>query len=59
MKCLTGFMRKECKRRRSSKIGVDDRVNDLDAMVWAVAPELFRGERCLGMWIRNNRPLYE
>ena len=34
-------MRKECERRRSSEIGIVDRVNDLGAMAWAVAPELF------------------
>ena len=34
-------MRKGCKRRRSSEIGIDNRVNDLGAMAWAVAPELF------------------
>ena len=41
MKCLTGFMRKECERRSSSEVGIVDRVNDLGAMVWAAAPELF------------------
>ena len=41
MKCLTGFMRKECERRRSSEVGIVDRVNDLGAMAWAVAPKLF------------------
>ena len=41
MKCLTGFMRKECERRSSNEVGIVDRVNDLGAMAWAVAPELF------------------
>lgn len=41
MKCLTGFMRKECERRSSSEVGIVDRVNGLGAMAWAVAPELF------------------
>ena len=41
MKYLTGFMRKECVRRRSSKVGIADRVNNLGAMAWDVAPELF------------------
>ena len=35
-------MRKGCKRRRSSEIGIADRVNDLGAMVDAIAPELFQ-----------------
>ena len=43
MKYLTGFMRKECERRRSSKIGIGDRFNDLGAMAYAVAPEWFCG----------------
>ena len=34
-------MRKECKRRSSSEVGIVDRVNDLGVMAWAVAPELF------------------
>lgn len=34
-------MRKECERRSSYKVGIVDRVNDLGAMVWAVAPKLF------------------
>lgn len=33
MKCLTGFIRKVCKRRRTSEIGIVDRSNDSDAMV--------------------------
>ncbi len=33
-------MRKECGRRSSSEVGIVDRVNDLGAMAWAVAPEL-------------------
>ena len=41
MKCLTGFMRKGCKVRSSSKVGIADRVNNLGAMAWDVAPELF------------------
>lgn len=41
MKCLTGFMRKECERRSLSEVGIVDRVNDLGTMAWAVAPELF------------------
>lgn len=41
MKCLTGFMRKKCERRESSEIGIGDRVNDLGAMVDAIALELF------------------
>ena len=40
-KYLTGFMRKECVRKRSSKVGIADRVNNLGAMAWDVAPELF------------------
>lgn len=44
MKCLTGFIRKVCKRRRS-EIEVGDRGNDLGAMALAVASELFYGER--------------
>ena len=47
-------MRKECGRRSSSEVGIVDRVNDLGAMAWAVAPELCYGESfCLGIWIRN------
>ena len=34
-------MRKGCERRRSSIIGIADRVNNLGAMAWDVAPELF------------------
>ena len=41
MKCLTGFMRKECERRRSSEIGIVDKGKDLGAMADVVAPELF------------------
>lgn len=41
MKYLTGFMRKECVRRSSSKVGIADRVNNLGAMVDAIALELF------------------
>lgn len=41
MKCLTRFMRKECERRSSNEIGIVDKVNDLGAMAWVVAPELF------------------
>ena len=41
MKYLTGFMRKECVRRSSSKVGIADRVNNLGAMAWDVALELF------------------
>ena len=44
MKCLTEFIRKVCKRRRS-EIEVGDRGNDLGAMALAVASELFYGER--------------
>ena len=40
MKCLTGFMRKECERSR---------VNDLGAMAWAVAPELFCADSNIGV----------
>ncbi len=32
MKCLTGFMRKGCERRRSSEIRIANRVNDLGTM---------------------------
>ena len=45
MKCLTEFIRKVCKRRRTSEIGIADRGNDLGAMALAVASELFYGER--------------
>ncbi len=45
MKCLTGFIRKVCKRRRTREIEVGDRGNDLGAMALAVASELFYGER--------------
>ena len=49
-------MRKECERRSSYKVGIVDRVNDLGAMAWAVAPELCYGESfCLGIWIRNKK----
>lgn len=34
-------MRKGCERRRSSKIGIGDRGNDLGAMVDAITLELF------------------
>jgi len=44
MKCLTGFIRKVCKRRRTSEIGIADRGNDLGAMALAVASELFCGK---------------
>ena len=40
MKYLTGFMRKECVRRSSSKVGIVDRVNNLGAMAWDIAPKL-------------------
>ncbi len=40
MNCLTGFMRRECERRRLSEIEIADRINDLGAMADAVAPEL-------------------
>lgn len=42
-------MRKECVRRSSSEIGIVDRVNDLGAMAWAVAPELFCEEMFVDM----------
>lgn len=49
-------MRKECERRSSSEVGIVDRVNDLGAMAWAVAPKLCYGESfCLGIWIRNKK----
>lgn len=32
MKCLTGFMRKGCVRRRLSEAGAVDKVGDLGAM---------------------------
>lgn len=41
MKCLTGFMRKECERRRSSEIGIVDKGKDLGAMADDVAPKLY------------------
>lgn len=41
MKCLTGFMRKECERRSLYKVRIVDRVNGLGAMARAVAPKLF------------------
>ena len=41
MKCLTGFMRLACEKRRTSEIGIADRYNDLGAMVDAIALELF------------------
>lgn len=34
-------MRKECERRSPNEVGIVDRVNDLGARAWAVAPELF------------------
>lgn len=34
-------MRKGCEIRRSSEIGIVDKVNDFGAMVDAIAPELF------------------
>lgn len=34
-------MRKECERRSSSEVGIVDSFNDLGAMAWVVAPELF------------------
>lgn len=37
-------MRKECERRSSYKVGIVDRVNNLGAMAWAVAPELFSAD---------------
>ena len=39
MKCLNAFMRKGCKRRRSSEIGKADRVDDSGAMVDTIAPD--------------------
>ena len=37
-------MRKECVRRSLSEAGLVDRVNDLGAMAWTLAPELlFKG----------------
>lgn len=36
-------MRKECERRRSSEIGIVDKVKDLGAMVDAIAPGVFCG----------------
>ncbi len=44
MKCLTGFMSKECGRRSSSEVGIVGKGNNLGARAWAVAPELFCGE---------------
>lgn len=41
MKCLTGFMRLACERRRTSEIGIVDKVKDLGAMVDVIALELF------------------
>lgn len=34
-------MRKGCEKKRSSEIGIVDRVNELGAMVRAVAPKVF------------------
>ena len=45
MKCLTGFMRKECERRRSSEIGIVDKGKDLGAMADAVAAAVKRAKR--------------
>ena len=42
-------MRKECGRRSSSEVGIVDRVNDLGAMAWAVAPELFCADSNIGV----------
>ncbi len=39
MKCLTGFIRKVCKRRRS-EIEVGDRGDDLGAMALVVASKM-------------------
>ena len=44
MKCLTGFMRKECERRKSSEIGITDSCNDLGAMVYP--GKVVRGYHC-------------
>lgn len=41
---MIGFIRRVCKRRRTSEAGVGDRVKDLDAMAYAVASELFYGK---------------
>lgn len=41
MKCLTGFIRKGSTRIGSSEIRIADRINDLGAMVEAIAPKLF------------------
>lgn len=43
MKCLTGFMRTGCEKRRLNEISMVDKANDLGAMVEAVAPKLFCG----------------
>ena len=40
IKCLTGFMRRGCERRRWSVVGTADEVNDLGVMAGAVAPKL-------------------
>ena len=40
MKCLTGFMRKECEKRSLRITGIIGEGKELGAMVDAVAPEL-------------------
>lgn len=49
MKCLTGFMRKGCGKRRSNEIGIAGEVNGLGAMAYAVAPELLYQSAVLGL----------
>lgn len=43
MKCLTGFMRRGCKRRRWSMVGIVDEVKDLGDMAGVIAPKMFFG----------------
>lgn len=41
---MIGFIRKVCKRRRTSEAGVGDRVKDLGAIAFVIASELFYGK---------------
>ena len=48
-------MRKGCERRRSSEIGIVDKVKDLGAMVDTIAPGVFSGIAILDTISGNNR----
>lgn len=57
MKCLTRFKRRGCERRRSSMVGIADKVMWLGTMAGAIASKLSFGKfwNFLERGLRENR----